>query len=538
MSRQPNLDLLHQLISAATESECLEFKAAKTSFDSDSFGRYVTALANTAAFKRQSAAYLVFGVDDKTHEVVGSCAYDSKEKQNAALRLLAQSACPNVLIDFATVTAANGRLATIVTVRPARTAVSWKGHYWWRTGESVTAMPLDVINRLCPPADWSGEPCPEASLDSLDAEALRVGREKFKAKHPTLAALVDAEDDLQFLARLRLVTHGKITNGAVILFGKDQSDALLRPAISRITWVLKDHLGVPKSYEHFDCPLMLTAEKAVNCIRILKVPYLKEGSMTPSELPQYDRWVLREALANAIAHQDYLQGHRITITEREDEVTFTNYGSFLPGSIEEVLTHGVSEDLVRNRALAHAMVHLQLMENVGSGIPKMFLSQRERLFPMPEFDFSNGTVNVTFCGKLLNPDVADQLAHDGRLSLLDLFLLDRLLKGRALSKDQLSSLRKKNLVSGRKPAYLSMAATAQESAFTEDNVLQKAILDLFKDQHKNLSLAACLQATLHLLPKHLTPEQQKNKIRNLLQRMKQQDLLAAINRRWTLAEKD
>ncbi len=536
MSRQPNLDLLHQLISAATESECLEFKAAKTSFDSDSFGRYVTALANTAAFKRQSAAYLVFGVDDKTHEVVGSCAYDSKEKQNAALRLLAQSACPNVLIDFATVTATNGRLATIVTVRPARTAVSWKGHYWWRTGESVTAMPLDVINRLCPPADWSGEPCPEASLDSLDAEALRVGREKFKAKHPTLAALVDAEDDLQFLARLRLVTHGKITNGAVILFGKDQSDALLRPAISRITWVLKDHLGVPKSYEHFDCPLMLTAEKAVNCIRILKVPYLKEGSMTPSELPQYDRWVLREALANAIAHQDYLQGHRITITEREDEVTFTNYGSFLPGSIEEVLTHGVSEDLVRNRALAHAMVHLQLMENVGSGIPKMFLSQRERLFPMPEFDFSNGTVNVTFCGKLLNPDVADQLAHDGRLSLLDLFLLDRLLRKKPLAKDQTTHLRAKGLVADRHPHYVPPVPVTKPTLVANDEMLQQEILAFIKSRPRGSTRSELSQHLSGSLPDRLSVKQKQDKLKNLLQRLRVQGLLAVHNRLWTASK--
>lgn len=531
MTTDSDLDLLNRLLSAPTESECLEFKAAKTSFDSDSFGRYITALSNTATFKHEPLAYLVFGVDDKTHEVVGSCAYDNKEKQNAGLILLAQTAIPHVQIDFTTVTAANGRKATIVTVHPARTAVSWKGHYWWRTGESVTAMPLDIINRINPPVDWSGEPCANASLEDLDAEALRVGREKFKEKHPSLAGLVDSEDDLQFLARLRLVKRGQLTNGAIVLFGKDLSDMLLAPATSRITWMLKDHMGVPKSYEHFFCPLMLTAEKAVNCIRILKIPYLKEGSLTPDELPQYDRWVLRETLANAVAHQDYPQCRHITITEREDEVSFTNAGSFLPGSIEDVLSKGISEDMVRNRALAYAMVHLKLMENVGSGIPKMFLSQRERLFPMPEFDFSNDKVNVTFCGKFLDPDIADQLAHDNRLSLLDLYLLDRLLREKTLSKAQIAHLREKGLVSARHPRYSPPGPVVQPVPVTNDEMLQMEILSFIKKGNGS-SRNDILKYISWRMSDRLSEKQKQDKLKNLLQRLKSQGRLTLHNRRW------
>ncbi len=62
--------LLEQLCSEPRETEWLEFKHDR--FEPDQYGEYVSALANSAILHNQRHAYLVFGIEDKTHEIVGT----------------------------------------------------------------------------------------------------------------------------------------------------------------------------------------------------------------------------------------------------------------------------------------------------------------------------------------------------------------------------------------------------------------------------------------------------------------------------------
>ena len=65
------------------------------------------------------------------------------------------------------------------------------------------------------------------------------------------------------------------------------------------------------------------------------------GTLFPTEVPQYDAWVIREALHNAIAHQDYAVGGRVNVIEKPDALIFSNVGRFLPGefSVSSTPTH-------------------------------------------------------------------------------------------------------------------------------------------------------------------------------------------------------
>lgn len=63
--------ILQYLLSRA-ENEVVEFKAAKNNFDIDDLGKYFSALSNEANLRERDFGWLVFGVDNKTHEVVGT----------------------------------------------------------------------------------------------------------------------------------------------------------------------------------------------------------------------------------------------------------------------------------------------------------------------------------------------------------------------------------------------------------------------------------------------------------------------------------
>ena len=78
--------LLATLRSFPKETDWVEFKANK--FDSEAVGRYVSGLANAAMFQRQKLAYMVWGVADGTHEIVGTTVRLESETVGAEAFLL------------------------------------------------------------------------------------------------------------------------------------------------------------------------------------------------------------------------------------------------------------------------------------------------------------------------------------------------------------------------------------------------------------------------------------------------------------------
>jgi len=80
------------------------------------------------------------------------------------------------------------------------------------------------------------------------------------------------------------------------------------------------------THQHFELPLVLAIDALIARIRIIDVNLLPPREVAPLNLPNYDDWVLREALHNCVAHQDYTQGGRILVTESPDTLRFFNYG--------------------------------------------------------------------------------------------------------------------------------------------------------------------------------------------------------------------
>lgn len=89
-------------------------------------------------------------------------------------------------------------------------------------------------------------------------------------------------------------------------------------------------------------------------IRNLTVRELPDGTLFPVELTQYDPWVIREALHNCIAHQDYGLRGRVQVVETPQALLLTNVGGFLPGRVEDVIDQDAPLEIYRNPYLAEA----------------------------------------------------------------------------------------------------------------------------------------------------------------------------------------
>ena len=108
-----------------------------------------------------------------------------------------------------------------IPAAPAGMPTSWKGHYYGRNGESIGALSiqeLETIRQQIQDIDWTAQICPEATVEDLDEEALRVAREKFRKKHLIHRINEDVErwDPITFLDKAKLTKNGQITRTAIL----------------------------------------------------------------------------------------------------------------------------------------------------------------------------------------------------------------------------------------------------------------------------------------------------------------------------------
>lgn len=549
--------VLQTLMELRTETEWVEFKEAEINFDFELIGRYVSALSNEANLNNKPEGWLIFGVTDKyPRQIVGSKFYDTppgldKLKQKISLQT-------NHGLTFASIheiRSSEGKRVVMFRIPPATRGVptEWKGRVYGRVHDSLEPLTLDEIQRIRDQGatlDWSARICEEATIADLDPAAIAFAKQEYKKKNPHLASDVDTWSDGEFLNRAGLCTEGKITNTAILLLGKSTSIHHLSPAIGQITWVLKDVSGVERDYAHFGLPLILAIGKVFEKIRNLTVRHISDETLFPLELSQYDSWVMREILHNCIAHQDYLQGARISIVENDESLLFTNRGEFIPGSVNSLITSDSPPDHYRNPFLAQAMVNLNMIDTIGSGIRRMFRLQRERNFPLPDYNLSvAGKVSVRLTGKIIDPRYTRMLVRRKDLDMLDVIALDRVQKGYPVTDEEYQSLRSKKLIEGRRPHLFVSEQVAAETDTRAEYIRKRS----FDKQHFKDMIVSYLEKydeadrqeidklLMDKVSDALDENQKRSFIRNLLQHMRQEGTIEnrgghTRGAKWTLAK--
>ncbi len=540
---------LHRLLASSGESEVVEFKEAKNGYDFSKLGKYFSALSNEANLKGVPSAWLVFGVKDNL-QVVGSQFREAFKNLQSLKKEVADKVSQRLsFIDIHTVLHPDGRVLLFeIPAAPQGLPVTWEGHYYGRDGESLGPLSLEEIERIRGqnrPQDWSAGICPGASLADLSTEAIALARREFATKHPKMAAELPAWSDETFLNKSKLTIQGQITRTAILLLGKPEAAHWLNPASPTISWILKDRDGSERDYQHFSCPLLASADEVYRKIRNLKYRYMSDSSLFPEEVDQYDPFIIREALNNAIAHQDYQLGGKVSVVEFEDgQLCFSNPGAFIPGSVEQVIQADAPESRYRNRFLTDAMVNLNMIDTIGSGIRKMFLIQKNRFFPLPEYQLEQNRVQVTITGRVLDISYARKLAELPNLALDDIILLDRVQKHKSLSDAQVRHLKAQRLIEGRKPNFHISAQVARHSDDLAQYILNRGIDDThYKrliceliQQSGSARRSAIDKLLVDKLPDVLDIQQKAHKIKNLLQSLKKQGVIEPKGKLWQMSK--
>jgi len=529
------------------EDEVVEFKKAENNFDFDDLGKYFSALSNEANLRDKGFAWLVFGVHDKTREILGTSYKNSmKSLQKLKQDLSQHTTDNNTFRDIYELEVEGKRVLMFqIPAAPRGIPMAWQGHFYARRGESLAALDMnkyEEIRRQTVNEDWSKQIADGATIADLDEKAIMKAREGYKEHYPNQKKEVDSWSDEVFLNKAKITIDGKITHAAILLLGKPESLHFINH-IGEIVWRLagKDNVG-----QVFTIPFLLTTTEVMRKIRNYPFKLFPKNSFLPGEGMKYDSEVILEALHNSIAHQNYLENQRIIVIERENELEFRNCGGFFDGTYEDYITGERIPRKYRNQFLAQAMANIKMIDTEGFGIHKMFVSQKERWLPMPDYDKSdNDNVVLTLPGNVIDENYSLMLLENTNIDLTTAVLLDKVQKGKPISENAVKMLRKEKLIEGRKPhLYVSKfiaKATDKQVEYTlkkgfNDAECQEWILKALND-HKVLSRKQINELLWNKLPIDFTDDQRVRKIGNLLTKLRKNGVIYTDeNRLWHLNE--
>lgn len=526
-------DLMQQLLAENNEQAWLEFKMnvalQKASVTPEGIGEYISALSNGACINNKDFGYLVLGIQDQTHEVVGTNFKPHQYKiGNQDFELwLRMLLYPKITFEIFEFTYHNKPLVLFRIPAAKSEPLNFQKKPFIRINSQKTDLrnhPNYVRQIYNSQEDWSLKVVEKATLNDLDENALALARQKFRDKsiNESYYDQIDQWDDFTFLDKARITVNGKITHTTLLLLGKQESTHFLLPYVAEITWKLDTE---QKAYEHFGMPLLLNTTKVLQRIRNYQYKFFPDNELLSVTVNKYETRVILEALNNAIAHQDYALMARILVVEKPEKLIFQSSGGFYAGAPDEYFFGDKTPERYRNPWLAKAMVNLGMIDTVGYGIHTMFLEQRKRFFPLPDFTKSKADqVTLEIYGQEIDVNYSKLLMEQKSLDLKTVILLDRVQKQLPITKDASVLLKKQKLIEGRSPNFYVSVSIAKATGKMDDYIKNRSFDDrYFKDmilefirkngQAKKDEIDKLL---LDKLPAVLDDEQKKNKVRNLV----------------------
>ena len=541
--------------------EWKEMKNLKNSFngkEGNDVLSYVSAIAN------MEGGELVIGVKDQTLDIVGTDLSALTFNGFAATPLTATFKLVEQCVNLSSeglcveefITEDTQKTVWIIHIpkhQPRRPVYAHR-KAWQRIADSLVEMTQERMQRILsePSAvfgDWTANIIEDATIDDLDPDAIRMAREKYTERHERRAKEIESWDDATFLNKAKITRAGKITNAAIILLGREESEHFLSPAVCVIRWKLIAKEDKNKDFHNFHVPMIKSVEEiTTGYIRNNNYVYTVSGNIFPENMMRYDVFTLREPICNAIGHQDYGMGARIELLEYEDEkLVIQNYGQFIPNSVEDVVEKDCPDSRYRNPFLMEAMCNIGMAETEGGGIRKLFVQQKKRFFPMPIYDLSGQKVRCEIQGKVLDENFAKILVNNPDLSLPEIIMLDKVQKREysSLTDDAVALLRQKKFVEGKRNSlYLSFrivesskhiglkASYIKNKSFND--AYYKKLIEDYLLKFGSASRTDLDELLLDKLPDVLDETQKYNKVTNLLASLRRAGKIHVIGRKWFL----
>ncbi|MBT0888458.1 putative DNA binding domain-containing protein [Acinetobacter sp. SCLZS86] len=373
-----------------SETQNLEFKEAKTQYDTKKLSRYCVAIAN------EGGGHLILGVKDKLpREVVGTQAFN--DVVDIAGKLFTWV---GFRVDIEEINHPDGRiLVFIIPPRPRGTAYHYEGAYLMRSGEELVPMSEDQLRKIF--AEGQPNWLEEIALKNISAQDVvhlldtQTFFELLNLPYPTDQSGVIGKLISEKLIEKTDVGFNILNIGAILLAKNLKNFSHIQRKATRVI--------VYKGESKLETLSDLTGEKgyAVGFIglvqyvmgklpqnEIIKNAIRKEVKLVPEV-------VIRELLANALIHQDFeMTGASPVVEVFSNRIEISN-----PGEPIVPVERFIDGYQSRNERLADIMRRFGICEEKSSGIDRVIESAEILQLPAPEFLISHKRTIVVIHGE-------------------------------------------------------------------------------------------------------------------------------------------
>ena len=407
VSKEELVGLLKSLLKINKENEWIEFKINND--DPYIVGEYISALSNSAALWNKEHAYLIYGVDDKSKEVVGTeFDFNNSKKGNEPLyNWLYRKLKPQIEFNAYEIYYNQKRILIIEIDRAKLYPIEFDNIAYIRVGQQK--------RKLCDYKEkekklWDGLNKTsfeeEIALSKLEIQEVidlldvSVYYKMLELPLPeTKEKIIEDFVEEGFIKEI----YGKlaITNLGAILFANNihQFKSITRKSIRLIQYKDKDKLETIREI-NYDNGYAICFEEILKNLDLLTPQNEHIGLALRKQVKMYPEIALRELIANAMIHQDFtISGTSILIELFSNRIEISNPGAPLI-SIDRFIDHN---PISRNEKLASIMRRFNICEEKGSGIDKVIKSVELYQLPAPNFlEYDNGTKVIMYSYKKLN----------------------------------------------------------------------------------------------------------------------------------------
>lgn len=405
MNAHRDVALIDQLRAAPAETPWLEFKGNNS--DPEMIGKRCSALANAARIEGQDVAYMVWGIADDTHAVIGTDFNpDTKKVGNQGLPLwLANCLQPSIAFGFRAVAHPEGHVVLLEIPAATGAPVSFNAVPYIRIG-SATPKLTDyperyqrLIERLQPYRWEQGVARQYASGD--DVLALLDYSQYFRLTQQPLpdnrAGIFDKLEADRLIAR-DVGERWNITNLGAILFASRMSDfeaSLARKAVRFVAYAGKNRAEMVTHRLDGQKGYAVGFEGLVGYLNDLLPKNEHIGVALREAHPLFPVPAIRELVANALIHQDMtVTGAGPQIELFMDRLEVSNPGAPLvkPERMIDLPPRS------RNEALAALMRRMRMCEEQGSGLDKVVQACEVYQLPPPLFRAADNSTQAVLYG--------------------------------------------------------------------------------------------------------------------------------------------
>ena len=384
--------VVQSLIHYNAEEEWFEFK--ENWFEHHAIGEYISAISNAAALRGKECGYFIWGVNNETHEIVGTTVnYQKDYNKEPFQHYLARLLIPDLYFSFNEIEV-QGKRVVVLDIPAAKTVpTSFDGIRYIRIGSSK-----EKINKY---------PEREAQLFNVLTNGL-----------PTIETVESEYQDLTFV---RLFTYyaGRGITLRQETFEKNLGLRTKDGKYNMMAQLLSDDCHMPIRISFFRgetkaAPLFSVREFGNTCI-LLALDKILEYSdvinliqtdernriMERKEVSLFNADAYREAVINAFVHNKWIDGNAPMITVFSNRIEILSRGTLAPEQTIEGFFLG--ESIPVNRKLSDLFLQLHISERSGRGVPKI-----TEMYGRDAFEFRENSIVVTLPFTILEDSLVDK----------------------------------------------------------------------------------------------------------------------------------